>query len=397
MIITTIMQFVAGLVALVIGADYLVRGASRIAAALGISSLVIGLTVVAFGTSAPELAVLLDAAMNDQADIAIGNIVGSNIANVLLVLGLSAVVAPLLVSRQLVVRDVPVMIGASLIMWYFASDQHLSQWGGAVLFILFVAYTIYSLYTSESDPTTDMTDDHGNRLIALQRERQRLRQEMTEQTPKQQAAQKQTDADLTKRLTWEWVKNVAFFLAGLGGVVLGAQLLVDSAVYIAEDILHIPTLIVGLTVVAVGTSLPEIATSVIAAMKGERDIAVGNIVGSNISNILLVLSLACIVTPNGIPISDAALAFDIPVMTGVALICLPIFYTHHEIQRWEGALFLIGYGTYTAYLVLNGIQSPALAIVQRVMIILISVVVGVLLLHALYIFVSKRTRRTSVL
>ena len=290
----TLMTFVylaAGLVLLVAGAEVLVRGAARLAAQFGISPLIIGLTVVAFGTSAPETAVSVQAAWNGSGDIAIGNVVGSNIANVLLILGLTAAVAPLVVSRQLIRLDVPLMIGASLLTYALAWDGALSRIDGAVLFLCVLAYTGFLIVSSRRNNAP--ADDEFAKEFGL------------EETAKPHAS----------------LINAGLVIAGLVLLVTGSNFLVEGAVALARA-LGLSELVIGLTVIAIGTSLPELATSILAAIRGERDIAVGNIVGSNLFNLLCVLGLASLVSPTLIKVSDAALAFDFPVMIGVALACL---------------------------------------------------------------------------
>jgi cation:H+ antiporter len=326
---TVVILFVAGLVLLVWGAEWLVRGASRLAALAGISPLVIGLTVVAFGTSSPEMAVSIQAGLAGQADVTVGNVVGSNIANVLLILGLSAVVAPLVVAQQLVRLDVPLMIGVSLLLLLLAWDGLLSRADGLLLFGGVVLYTAFSVYQSRKEG--EMVQKEYEQAFAAGRER-------------------------TYRAV---ILNVGLVVAGLALLVLGARWLVDGAVTFAR-LFGLSELLVGLTVVAAGTSLPELATSVVASLRGERDIAVGNVVGSNIFNILLVLGVTGLVAPAGIPVAGQALQFDIPVMTAVAIACLPIFFTGYTIDRWEGALFLAYYVAYTVYLILSAMGHAAL-------------------------------------
>ncbi len=322
----TLVFFVLGLALLVVGADLLVAGASRIAGRLGISSLVIGLTVVAFGTSAPELAVSVTGAMNGSADLALGNVVGSNIFNVLFILGLAAMVAPLIVQRQLVRVDVPLMIAVSVAAWLMSLDGVIGRLDGVILATGIVVYTTL--------------------LIRMAR-RQGL------------AAAAETTQAPAPGLRDRLLVQLAMILGGLGMLVLGSQWLVAGAIALAQS-LGLSELIISLTIVAAGTSLPELATSVLAAYRGERDIAVGNVVGSNIFNILCVLGLSAVIVPQGVAVAPAALAFDIPVMTAVAVACLPLFITGGVVSRWEGGLFLAYYVAYTAYLVLAAWQHPAL-------------------------------------
>lgn len=314
-----LVSVVGGLVLLVFGGELLVRGASLLALSLNISPLVIGLTVVAFGTSAPELGVSLQASLNGSADVSVGNVVGSNICNVLLILGAAALVAPLGVSSQLIRLDVPLMIGASLLMWGFSLDQRLSRIEGLVFFVGLLTYVTFAIYKSR-------------------REKQSVVDEFADEMPQA--------TSLTSR------RSVQLGLIVLGLVLLGlgARWLVNGAVTIAQ-LWGVSELIIGLTIVAVGTSLPEVVTSLVASFRGERDIAVGNVVGSNLFNILCVLGLTAVVTPQGIAVSPAALSFDVPVMVAVAAICLPIFFTGGVISRLEGAMLLFYYLAYTALIV----------------------------------------------
>jgi cation:H+ antiporter len=310
--------FVAGLAALIVGAEVLVRGSTRLAIAVGVSPLVIGLTVVAWGTGSPELAVGVGAALNGQPDLTIGNVIGSNIANVLLVLGLAAAVAPMRVSDRLVRLDVPIMIAVSIATWLLALDGVLGRFDGILLFGGIVAYTVMSISMSRK-----------SRSVIL--------------------AEYEDDLDLGV----PWQKKLAYcgyIAAGLGLLTLGARWLVNGASEIAQ-VLGVSELIIGLTIVAIGTSLPEVATSAVASYRGERDIAVGNVVGSNIFNILAVLGATAIIAPGGIRVSPSAMSLDIPVMIVVAIACLPIFYSGKLIDRWEGFLFLWSYAGYLAYLV----------------------------------------------
>nr|WP_322940617.1 calcium/sodium antiporter [Pseudomonas sp. s4] len=327
MTLMTFVYLIAGLVLLVAGAEVLVRGAAKLAAQFGIPPLIIGLTVVAFGTSAPETAVSVQAALDGSGDLAIGNVVGSNIANVLLILGMTALVAPLIVSRQLIRLDVPIMIGASLLTFGLAWDGSLSRLDGALLFAGVLTYTGFLIYSARKDKGND--DDEFAKEFGL------------DEAPKPYA----------------WVINLGLIIAGLVLLVTGSNFLVEGAVTLARA-LGISELVIGLTVVAIGTSLPELATSILAAIKGERDIAVGNIVGSNIFNLLCVLGLASLVSPAAISVSPNALAFDFPVMIAVAVACLPIFFAGYRINRWEGLLFLAYYVAYTLYLILSSTGRP---------------------------------------
>ena len=325
-----ILYFILGLIFLIIGAEALVRGASRLAAYVGISPLVVGLTVVAFGTSSPELAVSIKAALSDQANIALGNVVGSNIFNVLFILGLSAIIIPLIVSQQLIRFDVPLMFGVSVVLLLLALDGSLSRIDGALLFSGLLAYICFL-------------------IVQSRREQKEIKAEYENEFGVQAEAKR------------AWMQNLVLIVCGLALLVLGSRWLVDSAVAFAQY-MGVSELVVGLTIVAAGTSLPEVVTSIIAALRGERDIAVGNVVGSNLFNIMGVLGLSSIIDPSGIAVASALAGLDIPLMIVVAFACLPIFFTGGVISRQEGVLFLGYYLAYTAYLVLAASEHEALAL-----------------------------------
>ncbi|MPZ99811.1 MAG: calcium/sodium antiporter [Dehalococcoidia bacterium] len=326
----TIVLFVVGLTLLVAGAELLVRGASRIAVTFGVSPLVVGLTIVAFGTSSPEMAVSVSSAYGGSADVAVGNVVGSNIFNVLLILGLSALVAPLVVSQQLVRRDVPLMIGISVLLLVLAMDGQIGRLDGILLFGGVVAYTAAA-------------------IIGSRRATRQLQEEYAEEFG---------EAD---KSTGSLLYDAGRVVVGLVLLVIGSEWLVDGATQAAEA-LRVSDLVIGLTLVAAGTSMPELATSIVASIRGERDIAVGNVVGSNIFNILSVLGASSLVAPVAIPVADSAMRVDIPVMIAVALACLPIFFTGWVIARWEGALLIAMYGGYVLYLYLDATDNGALGL-----------------------------------
>jgi cation:H+ antiporter len=329
-----IFWFAAGLILLVFGAESLVRGASRLALSLGVSPLVIGLTVVDFGTSTPEMSVSVHASLAGNPNIAIGNVVGSNIANVLLILGISALITPLLVNAQIIRQEVPIMISASVLLVVLSLDGTISRIDAGILFTLIIVYTGFLIL-------------QARRTTKLSAER---------------------SPNATVRSPWHqhWTVQLLLIGVGLAALVIGSRWLVDSAVVFAR-FAGISDLVIGLTVVAVGTSLPEIATSTLAAIRGERDIAVGNVIGSNVFNILAVVGAAGLVSGAGIPIPDAARHFDLWVMLAVALACLPIMLTGGTIARWEGAVFLGYYAAYTAYLVLAVQQHSVLPAFSAVM------------------------------
>lgn len=312
-----IVMFGVGLALLIIGAELLVRGASKLARSFGVPSLIVGLTVVAFGTSAPEFAVSVKSAVTGQGSMAVGNVVGSNIFNVLFILGLSALICPLIVSKQLIRFDVPVMISVSVLVFLLAWDNRLTRLDGGLLFGGLMLYTAFLIYHSREHSTRqDESPRPGRRL--------EKRFEMT---------------------------SVVFMIGGLALLVVGSRLLVTSAVAFAA-FLGVSELVIGLTIVAAGTSLPEVVTSIVASLRGERDIAVGNVVGSNLFNLLGVLGLSAMVAPAGIEVAPSVLSFDLPLMMAVAFACLPVFFTGGIISRWEGGLLLAYYVAYTVYLIL---------------------------------------------
>ena len=322
MSVTSVLVLVVGLGVLVAGGELLVRGGSGLGRSLGLSPLLVGLTVVAFATSAPELAVSTDAALSGAPGLAVGNVVGSNITNVLLVLGLAALVLPVGVRAQLVRTDVPVMIGASVLLLVLALDGTVSRLDGVLLVVALVVYVVASvrktLGRTADAPATDEAEQRSRPLV-----------------------------------------DVALVAVGVALLVLGARLLVTSATTIAEAA-GVSDLVIGLTVVAIGTSLPEAATSVIAAVRGERELAIGNVVGSNIFNVGAVMGISASVAEGGVPVDAAAVRFDIPVMVVVAVALLPVVFTHREIARWEAAVFLAYYAAYVTYLLLDAEDHDAL-------------------------------------
>lgn len=323
--------FAAGLVALIVGANSLVRGASKLALSVGLSPLVVGLTIVAFGTSAPEMAVSTGAVLDGQGDIAVGNVVGSNILNVLFILGASALIVPLVVHIQLIRQEIPIMLGASLLLLALALDGSIKPWEGALLLVLMLTYTAFLVLQSRKESA-------------------------------QQAAEFNEKIQPAEQGGWDtrWAVQLGLILAGLALLVLGSDWLVSSSVAFARAF-GVSDVVIGLTIVAAGTSMPEVATSLTAAFKGERDIAVGNVVGSNTFNILGCVGLSGVVAGSGgLALAPSLLNFDIWVMLAVALACLPVFLTGREIARWEGAVFLGYYLAYVTYLILAAQQHDAL-------------------------------------
>jgi cation:H+ antiporter len=319
------LHVLGGLLVLTLGAEALVRGASRVALLAGISPLVVGLTVVAMGTSAPELVVSVKAGLAGSPDIAVGNVVGSNVFNVLFILGASALVTPLVVARQIVRLEVPIMIGVSILMWGMAVDRRVSFADGAVLVVLMVGYTAWTIGRSRREVAALREASGGHERPTLAKV----------------------------------AVGLGMVAGGLVLLVLGARWFVDGSVALARS-LGVSDLVIGLTIVAAGTSMPEVATSVVASLRGERDIAIGNVVGSNIFNVLGILGVSAMVSPGGLVVASAAVDFDVPVMTAVAVACLPIFLTGYGIGRLEALVFLGYYAAYVGYLVLAAQRHDAL-------------------------------------
>ncbi len=297
-----------------------------------------GLTVVSIGTSAPEVAVSVAAVLGGTTDIAIGNVVGSNIFNVLFILGLSALITPLVVNIQLIRQEVPIMIGASLLLWVMMLDGTLGLFDSGLLFALVLAYTVFLVRQSRMETQAARDGLSG-------------------------------EAGASEPGVWDsrLPAQLALIAVGLTLLVLGSEWLVSASVVFAKA-LGVSDLVIGLTIVAAGTSMPEVATSVMAAIKGERDIAVGNVVGSSIFNILGCLGVAGLAAGNaGLVVPVSVLNFDIWIMLAVALACLPVFISGREIARWEGGVFLLYYVAYVTYLILASQDHSALDKLSGVM------------------------------
>ena len=318
-------EFAGGLLALLVAGHLVVRAASRLGARFGLSPMVIGLTIVAAGTSAPELAVVGQAVAADDTELAVGSIIGSNIANVLLVLGIAALLGAIHVTSRVVRIDVPVMITASTLFLLFALDGTLGRVDGIILFgglIVFVTWTLRATRRGPERPDPEVS---------------------TEAAPS--GAGDDPPKGSLLRVALELV-------AGIAVLAVAARFVVGGAEEIARS-LGVPELIVGLTIVALGTSAPEIVTTLVAAFQGRRDLAVGNAVGSNIFNILLVLGAAGMLAPSGIAVSDDALRLDLPILLAAAVACLPILAWDYTLNRWEGAIFVAYYLAYLTFLVLD--------------------------------------------
>lgn len=324
-------QLIAGIVLLIGGGEVLIRGAVAIATRLKIPPLVVGLTIVALGTSAPELTVSMGAALKGVPDIVIGNVVGSNIANILLVLGMAAVIVPVTASEKLIRRDGMILVTVTALLAGLAVTGIVHSLVGVVMVLLFSAYTAYS-YIMERDTGGAVVDDTAGELAS-------------------EEAAEHTGVKPVLKIA------VPVLLMGLVGIVIGADILVDAAVAIART-LGISEAVIGLSLVAIGTSLPELTVAVIAAFRGHSDVALGNVIGSNISNVLVILGATAAIVP--IPISGQIAQFDVWLMLAATILLVPILVSGWRLSRAEGSVFLIAYGVYI-YAIYVGLPARLLA------------------------------------
>jgi cation:H+ antiporter len=324
--ILNLILFFAGLLMLYYGAGILVRGSSSLAQSLGLKPLVIGLTVVAFGTSAPEMVISVLASIKDKSMIAVGNVIGSNICNIALVLGVAALIHPIRSHRSVIRRDIPIMLGISLYLLLISLNSKIGRLEGATLFIGIILYTWFNYY------------------IAIKESRQRS----SEGGMYLESSVK--DIGYIPSRT----RQILLITIGIAGVVIGAEILIDSAVVIMK-VFGVDEKFIGLTVVALGTSLPELATSVVAALKKEMDISIGNLVGSNVFNILSVLGAASLVKPIPIPggFIHSGLLIDYMVMMFISFLPWLIMRKTYCVRRKDGAILLICYVLYVVYLILK--------------------------------------------
>lgn len=328
-VLIDVLLILGGLALLVVGGEFLVRGAGDLARRLGMSSLVVGLTVVSVATSAPELAVTVDSVLRGAPDLAVGNVIGSNTANVLLILGAGALMAPLVVRRQLLRFDLPAMLLLSVALLLLGLDGTVGPLDGALLLGAFVAVMVTTVLIGRREPAGQ---------------------------PGEEAAPPQP--------VW---RALLLVVSGVAALVVGAQLLVNGAVSIASG-LGVSELVIGLTIVALGTSLPELAATIVAVRRGEVDMAVGNVVGSNIANIGLVLGMSGLFAPDGIPVTPASISLDLPLMIAAALALATVAFTGHRIVRIEGLVFVALYVAYLGYVVLASAEHDALTGFTTVMV-----------------------------
>lgn len=335
----TIVQFILGLVGLIAGAEFFLKAVDRFGLKWGVSPLIMGLTVVAFATGAPELAISIKAAFSGSADLVLGNIIGSNIANILLILGITAIISPINITRRVIKIDVPIVITISVALFLMSLDGGLSTVDGVILLMGFLAYSYFTYVQIKNNFDEEENED--------------------------EAFQYELSSDDLANGTVFYIKNGGLLFSGLALIVLGSNWMVDSAVIIAR-ILGLSELVIGLTIISIGTSLPEVATSLSAARKGNADIAVANVMGSNLYNVLLTLALTLIIAPNVLAVSKDAITLDLPFMVLVSMACIPIFVAGFNLTRVDGALFLGYYVTYLTYLVLNTINSPIVSAMRGI-------------------------------
>lgn len=314
---------VGGFAGLLGGAELLVRGATALALRLGIAPIVVGVTVVALGTSLPELAVGIDAARQGSAGLAVGNIVGTNLVNLLLILGLSAVILPIALDARTVRFDLPLMAGAALLLLVLALDGSFGTVDGLVLVVYGVGYTLGVLYVSRREAAAVRAAYDA------------------EYVPK----------DAEPRAARPW-RDVLGLVAGIAIIVVGATLLVDGAVDAARAF-GVSDAVIGLTIIAIGTSAPELVTTILTTIRGDRDIAIGNLLGSSVYNIAIILGVTVLAAPGAVDMPDEVLGGDLLLMVAVALACVPVFTTGRRITRLEGCLFVAAYGGYLAWLLLS--------------------------------------------
>jgi cation:H+ antiporter len=311
-----------GLVAVLAGAEFVIRCGSRLARRMGIPPIVVGLTVVSLGTSAPELAVGIDAIRSGAGSLAVGNIAGTNIVNLLLILGLSAVIRPIALGMQILKLDLPAMALASVLLLVLALDGTLSVFDGALLFALAIAYSALLIWI-------------------VRRENARVLAEFAEEFPEEPR----------RKGPWSVLIQLFGLLAGIAVIVLGADWLVRGAVDIALAA-GVSEAFIGLTIVAIGTSAPELATTIVSTIRGERDIAIGNLIGSSTYNLTIILGISLFFAPGHITLDPELVTIDLPVMVLVSLVCIPVFLSGRRVSRGEGIAFVTGYAVFLAYLLI---------------------------------------------
>ena len=352
---------IIGLVVLVYSADKLVEAASNLALNLGVSKMVVGLTIVAAGTSLPEFFVSLTSSIQGNPSLSLGNVVGSNIMNIALILGLTALILPINSKKEMVKREVPIMIAVTALAWIFAkTDSMFTPVEGVILLAVFVVYNIasYVIGKREAKLAKEYAEEADKVIPEAQEKKEEAQEKKEENQEKAESESNEAKAESEEKPLPGIKSNVLWLIAGLVGLGIGSKLLVDSATKIAVA-LGVSSEVIGLTIVAIGTSLPELVTSVVAARKGQSDLSIGNVLGSNIFNITAIIGTASIIPwfmstsaeSNYLVVSPDMLSLNIPIMMVVAVILLPIMITDMKVSRKEGAFFLAIYICYTIMLV----------------------------------------------
>jgi cation:H+ antiporter len=326
-----VLTLAIGLIALIVGGELVVNHSVKIARHFRIPTMVIGITIISIGTSLPELAIGIDGMRRGVGDLVLGNMVGTDIVNVLLILGLSALIRPLVVPGGVLRLDLPLMSASSCLLFAFAYNGYLTRWEGLLFVALGIGYMIMVLRASRyRDPVSNLSPDYS---------------EGGYEEPERKNSKKDKPARLDRK---QLAITILLMIVGLGAIVFGADYLVRGAVNIASD-LGVSDTLIGLTIVAIGTSAPELITTIIATIKNERGLAFGNLIGSSTFNITIVLGTALLFTPNPVFVEPELLRFSMPIMILVGLVCIPVFLTGKRISRLEGGLFVAGYAAYLWY------------------------------------------------
>lgn len=320
-----IIYIIIGVALVLIGADRLTEGASSLARRFGVPEIVIGLTIVACGTSAPEFFVSLMSALNGTPGMAVGNVVGSNIMNTMLIVGCAAMVAPMVISPSTVRKDIPFAVGASILLLLLTIDSAVSRFDGIILLLGFVAFMAYTLWQARKSLAPALSEGGGS-------------EEPVKNSPSM--------GEGRRKALW---LDALWIILGLAGLVFGSNLFVDSASNMASSF-GVSQGVIGLTIVAGGTSLPELATSVVAARKGQSAIAIGNVIGSNVFNVLLILGATAAISPLQM---EGIAMLDLGVMLGSIFLVWLFSFTRYTVERWEGAVLFLGYMGYLTWLLSN--------------------------------------------
>jgi len=367
-ILSAVFWILLGGALLILGGEFMVRGASRLALRFRVSPLIIGLTIVAVCTSAPELAISLSGCFkaNGSPDLAIGNAVGSGICNILLILGVASLICPLTISSNLIRREFPLMIGSSTLLWFVAllfkkaeGGNLLPQWVGGIFVLMLIVYMIWTVREARRAANQKYVKEFEQTLAERIRSGSQTSGSDTDTPSRVEQTEQKKEVSTAENVTGEQTGflNLLFLtgmlLVGLGMLIIGSDWVINGSVTIATCF-HVSKLVIGLTILAIGTSLPELTVSIVAAFRNQADITIGNVVGSNIFNILGVLGVTAVFVPGGIPVSMPAISIDIPIMIGSCIIGYIFCATGLRLDRREGAVLLLFYAVYIGYRILSG-------------------------------------------